>query len=355
MPITDLPFAIPYPPYRAATATLTTRQIFSASGVAATIFQIARTGNVRRIHFATGTVTTGATILVRLETVDLSTGNPSGTLVGTNTEDAAFVIANGDDSVFLTATLTADAAVTVGDYVAVVLQNPASSHGSMNFAAHASSEFNVPYGFDNGNKSNNLLMLALEYDDGTVTPIPGIRSPATAQTSVTFSNASTPDVYGTLFTPTLELRVAGAWVNIDQDADCHVRLVSTAYNQGAGTGILAGVTLDTNVRRDGASSQALVQFPAPVDLVAGTAYRLIVEPNSGSSIQFHYYNTGSQLGLDAVGFGCLTTAKDPTSNGDWTDHNSGTFRWALMGLVVSGVAGGAAASGGPLMRSRLLG
>jgi hypothetical protein len=314
--------------------------IFNASHAYACVFQVPRTGNIRTVRWATRTVTTGATIDLRLETVDLATGDPSGTLVGTNT-NASVVIANADDDVFFSTTLTADAAVTVGDVIAFVLQNPAVSSGSILFpSATLGDVSNVPYGDHlqaSYAKNTNVLMFALEYSDGAVVPIPGVLPPATALVSTSVSTSSTPDVYGMLFEAPMAMRVIGAWIWMDRDGDCNLRLVNTAYNQGAGTGVLASAAVDANVRNDASSSVTAYYFTSSVDLVPGTSYRLIWEPTTTTTSSFTYLNTGSLSSLDAWGFGCLTTAKDPTSNADWTNYNSGTFRWAPMGLIVSGV------------------
>src|SRR5688572_2287311 len=60
------------------------------------VLQAAATGAIDAIWFRTGTVTTGDTVDVRIETVDPSTGLPTGTLWSANT-NVSVVIANGDD------------------------------------------------------------------------------------------------------------------------------------------------------------------------------------------------------------------------------------------------------------------
>ena len=55
-----------------------------------------KAGDISTVHFRTGTVTTGDDVLVRLETVDQTTGNPTGTLWGTTTS-ATVTVADGDD------------------------------------------------------------------------------------------------------------------------------------------------------------------------------------------------------------------------------------------------------------------
>lgn len=340
-----------WPPYPAGTTNgqLQGPAAFGASGAYATVFQAPRTGNIRTFHYATGNVTTGATIDVRAETVDPATGDPSGTLIATNTNGSQ-VIASGDDSVFFATTLTADAPVTIGDQIALVLQLPGGG-GSMSFGAfQLGSGSNLPYGDQlqppTWAKANNILCFAAEYSDGIVVPIPGVLPPCTAQTTPNVNSGSTPNVYAMRFSSAIARRVVGAWTYFDTDGPCVVQLVSTAYNSGAGTGILAGNDIDPEIRRDNALNLRIALFPASFDLVPGTTYRLIQRPTTGTNSIFNYYNTNSQKGLDAWGFGCLSIATDPTGDGDWTNFNSGTFRWAPMGLLIESDGTGGGSGGG---------
>jgi hypothetical protein len=360
MAMTDLigGFLYPAQPMGGLTTTLLgATRIFSANHAYAAIFQVPKTGNIRKIHWGTQTITTGATIDVRLETVSTTDGFPTGSLVAANT-NAGQVVANADDNVFFTSTLTADASVTAGQQIAFVLKNPAVSSGDLTFSGSIhGTDAKLPYGSHlQASYANTslLLMFSLEYDDGSMVPIPGILPPCTAITATNVSTSTTPDVMGWLFTAPMAMRVLGAWIWVDRDADLAVKLVSTAYNQGAGTGILAtSGTLDANIRKDGAGGVSLVYFTASVDLVAGTDYRVVVEPTTTTNVVFYDFNTDSLLSLGAWPMGgCLTTAKDPTANGDWTNFNSGTFRRPPMGLIVGGldVASG---SGGGVSRSRV--
>jgi hypothetical protein len=317
----------------------------------ATVFQVPKTGNIRKIHWATANVTTGATVDVRLETVNTSDGFPSGTLVDTNT-NASQVIANGDDSVFFTSTLTADAAVTAGEIIAFVVLNPTVSPGAMVLAGTAQgADGNFPYGLTKNTtwaKTAILLQFGVEYDDATLVPIPGIIPAATAVTNTNLSTSLTPDVAGWLFEAPVSMRVVGGWFYADRDGDVDLRLVSTAYNQGAGTGILAqSGTIDADMRRDAAGRITLAYFTSSYDVVAGTSYRLIVESTTTTTSVIYDWNATSLLALGGWPLGgCFTTAKDPTANGDWTNYNSGTFRRPLMGLVVSAVDSGVSSGGG---------
>lgn len=328
-----------------------------ANGKLALIFHAPRTGNIEAVTWRTATVTTGATIDVRLETVDTTTGDPTGTLVSTNS-NVSVVVNSADDNVVFTSTFTAAGAVTAGQLVAVVFVNPGASFGSIAFAGFTwtSGTTAIPYSSAYGGASwakaiAHIQMLSLLYDDGEYSTPFGGYAPPTLINSTAFNTTSTPDVRGLRFQFPISVRVIGAWFACDLDGDCKVMIVNTAYNQGAGTGILATVTLDANQRGSTVSNVHFVIFDTPVTLSANTNYRLVIEPTTTTSVTFLDMTVASLALLGGIPGGAnfhLTTAKDPTADGDWTNYNSGTFASPFMGLIIDGIdsSGGGSPTGG---------
>jgi hypothetical protein len=330
------------------------------TALAAYVVQIAKAGNIRKVRWGTRTVTTGGDMDVRLETVDAATGHPSGTLWGTTTNGTQ-AVANGDDNVWFTTTLTADATVAVGDILAVCIKAPAGVNLNV-LTSWALSSLNLPFPyfrFFNGTSwagvGSGAPMVMLEYDDGSYAPLFGCY-PAGNVTSHSVSTSTTPDVVGLRFQVPYPLRVKGAWAVVDIDGDCALRLVSTAYHQGAGTGILGSITLDKDIRTSTATGPLPLFFSSPIDLSPATWYRLVLEPTSTTAITGPYdIEVPTLAGLDSwVSQNWhLTSAKDPTVDGDWTNYNSGTFRVPpLMGLIVGGVDDAVSAGSGGVSRNR---
>lgn len=315
------------------------------------IVEAPKTGNIDAIYFGTRNVTTGATVDVRVETLDRTTTPAvnSGTLWGTNTNGAQ-VIADGDDNTGFTTVLTAVAAVTRGDPIAVVIKNPAVSPGNMQLAilSDGKDELEFPYFLLNGvSSSGGAVVLGLRYDDGSFYPITGAY-PISAITTTTYSSASTPDTIGQRFQFAAPVRVCGFWTWADFDGDLTVKLVSSDYHQANNTATLkVEKTINNEDRR---SNGAFVQeflFPTDVDLTAATNYRLIFEPG-GTNITIYdmtFDSLAIMAGRDGGSAFHLTTAKDPTGDGDWTNYNSGTFRKLFGGLILCGVDDGAGAGG----------
>ena len=78
--------AIPVPPNSGTSSTTfgTPMLLNAASEEAAGVLYAPKTGTISKIGFLTGTVTTGDTVDARMETVSAANGDPTGTLLGTN-------------------------------------------------------------------------------------------------------------------------------------------------------------------------------------------------------------------------------------------------------------------------------
>jgi hypothetical protein len=338
--------------------TTTALTIDAADEGAGFLVQAPKTGNIRKVGWATRTVTTGATLDVRLETVDQSAtpAVPTGTLWGTTTNGSQ-VVANADDNVWFLTSLTADAAVTMGDVLAVVIKNPTASFGNLQISGFADdSDTEFPYCLLNTGVSpaaswaaaTAAPVLAFEYDDGTYEYVHGCWPIKGTITAHTFSTASTPDAVGLRFKTSIPLRICGFWVYVDSDADFSVKLVSEAYHQANATGILASKSLDKDLTKGTNAAPQTHSFTAKYTTTADTWYRLIVEPTSGSNLSIYDFDVNTLALLDAFAGQNwhLTTAKDPTADGSWTNYNSGTFRVPFLGLAVDGADAGGSSGGG---------
>ena len=107
--------------------------IDAANETAGLVFQAPAAGSLTDIGFGLKDVTTGATVDVRLETVDaVTTGDATGTLFGAGS-NASKIIAGTDDNKWMTATLTTAPTVAIGDLMAIQIVNPAASFGNITF------------------------------------------------------------------------------------------------------------------------------------------------------------------------------------------------------------------------------
>ena len=333
------------------TFTTTALVIDAINETAGFIVEAPKTGNIRKVLWGTRVVTTGATVDVRLETID-RTGTPainSGTLWGTTTNGSQ-VVADGDDNATFLTQLTADAAVTQGDPIAVIIKNPGASAGTMQIAGLGDdSDMRYPYTLNNGAASTGAPIVGFEYSDGTYEPIDGAYPIAGTITTHTYGSGSTPDTIGFRYQLPYPHRVRGFWAWADFDGDATARLVTSAYHQANATGILASKSINNEDRMTTTAGIHKFMFPTSVEQAASTNYRLIVEPGA-TTIALYDFSMLSLASMDAwLGDEFhLTTAKDPTQDSDWTNYNSGTFRMLFGGLILDGFDDGA--GGGSVSR-----
>lgn len=315
---------------------------------------------VHKVHIRTNTVTTGDTVDVRIETVDQAAGDPSTTLFGTNT-NASLVIANGDDNVWKTATLTADADIEPGQEFAIVVVNGAS--GNMQIAvtmepgvSGATAAWMYPYGDRFASaawvKSNRSALIAfIEMNDGLVVPVQGLfgYGPITA---TTFNNASATDRRGNQITLPMPASCCGCWAFMDADGDCVIEL----YDSN-GTTVLATATIDKDVRPTTGLGAGFYNWDddgsnaGTIDLSASVAYRLAIRPTSATNLTVYEFNVASAAAMDAFVFGQNMIRSIKTS-GTWGQSTTDrTFVGLLLDKFSDGVSSG---GGGPLMDGRLI-
>ena len=94
----------------------------------AAIFQIPKTGTLTDVAFALGTVTTGSDYTLRIETVDTTTGFPTGSLYDASGTGSG-TIADGDDNTIESCQINGGTGITVtkGNVVAVVIAMTSAS------------------------------------------------------------------------------------------------------------------------------------------------------------------------------------------------------------------------------------
>lgn len=322
------------------------------------IIQAPKTGTIARVHFHATTVTAdGDGLRVRIETVGVTDGNPSGTLLGGSSE---VTIATVTPNNWNRSGSGLSAAVTKGDIIAVKLMSPAAGttfNGVIRstFSGYVGPSVTIgtnglfPYivnAVPTAAKAvPNGMIFALEYDDGT-TPYIEIAVPISSVVSTSFNNGSTPDERGNLFQVPVPCRVIGVH---------HQTLpggTTQAYDlvlYDAASSALATLSRDADIIRQIAGGQSEVAlFPAPVSLAALTNYRLVAKPTVATSLSQtqHVIDTatgGTRLREAVIG-GTTWQLTTRTDGGAWTDTPDTI---ACLGLIVDqfddGAGGGASA------------
>ena len=341
--------------------TTTTWVIDAASEAAGIVLQPPKAGDIRKIWFRVGTVTSGATIDIRVETVSATTGFPTGTLWATNT-NGSVAIANNDDGTLFGVTLTADATVVKTDRIAIVIKNPSSSFGNMQIVgvADTSAVQNMPYGllFTGGAWAQIAVSLIpiciIEYSDGSYAPQNGLIIAKLVNTT-TYNSGTNPNHRALRFSLSVPVRVSGCWLWADLDGDTDLLLVADNWD-GTDGNALAKVSLDKDIRGVATGNIGFYDFATAVSLSANTIYRLVIKPTSVTSLSVYDITAGTNAQWAAMPDGgiefYLSTANNPTVAGSWTDT---TTSRPMCGLILDGFDDGAGGSAGILVHPGMAG
>lgn len=319
------------------------------------------TDSIETVYFRTANIPAGGgdTVDVRIETV--SNGRRTGTLIGTNT-NVTVSVADSDDNVWKTATLTSPASLTAGQEFAIVI---ASSTGTPDVRLATTAPLVVGGGFGH-------YPLIVQNASGTDTPvefglpewvvdwatagiryIPGLSPIDGSLDTSTFNNASAVHEKALRFRSTVPRRIVGA--------KCFIGNVSAGANftislwDGSGVtdaAALGQASLDGDfplaTNRDG---YVTVFFPSPVTIAKDTTYYLGVRADTSNNLSL-FCGSVSGSGQPA---GCLTafshgsaelyaasrTWSAGTASGWTTDNTLYPFISLLCDQIDDGSGGGA--------------
>lgn len=314
----------------------TTYVLDSTGDKVGVVFYAPKAGDISKISFPTRTVTTGADVDVRIETVDMTTGNPSGTLWATNTNVTQTILSSDDNTTF-TVTLTANATVARGDVVAVVISMSGAGNMQIATASNLLFSLGVPYAlFHNGTswskQDQPLPFFGVEYSDGSYAPIPHL-CPISAITNYNPSSSTNPNHYALRFRLPFPATVWGAWIAADLDKDSSLLLVADNWDGTTGAA-LDQVSFDPDVRRVAAITRFYVPFDSgAVTLAANTTYRLVFRPDSTAASAIYTISVGdaNRWGQFSAGTAFyLSTANNPNDSTDWTDTTTERPLWGLL-------------------------
>tara|TARA_R110000868_G_scaffold81058_2_gene229768 strand:+ start:60 stop:1118 length:1059 start_codon:yes stop_codon:yes gene_type:complete len=312
----------------------------TANGKVGFIFQAPKTGTIDRILWQSGTASGSPTVDVRLETV--STGSPSGTLFGTNTNVVTGTVAS---NTAYESTLTAGASVTQGDFLALVWAYASGTSIQIALASATpsaggvmGSQLNLPQISTAGTYSlisGRIAYAAIRYSDGAYCPI--------AAGGVAYGVGSTTNAYtsgekGIRFRLPYTARVAGFWTTYDPDVDHTVNLYADATAPG-GTAILSqAVATNRFIQKNAVAS--VFSFASKTTLAANTWYRLVASSSGSPGIRYGINTIPSASYAAAV---ATDHHQTESSGGSWSDT---TTILPQMGVIIDGLDDGAGGGGG---------
>lgn len=361
IPLQFFPNAMIYDGYQNVGLAATGLTIDNAADRLAFLFTSPYTDSISKVYFRTATVTVGCDLDVRVETV--TNGRPSGTLWAANT-NIVVAVANADDNVWKTATLTAAASLTRGNQVAVVMTVNAVPLGTPNMVMAAAS-VNVPHG--NGQyplvlqdatgswalntAATSSIEWIIEFSTGGVMYVPGCNPLDGNVTAATYNSGSTPDEKALRFQVATKKRCIGARVfmmNNAAGADFTVTLWPASSTTDADA--LAQVAIDgDSTYATSADGYFDLFFATAVTLSTGTTYYLGVRADTANNVTLAEMAvpsgvTNAMLALPITS-AIYKSARTWTagSAGAWTDT---TTTLPMISLIFDQEDDGAGAGGG---------
>lgn len=301
----------------------------------ASVLQASKTGSIRKIGLDFGTVTTATDTQVRIETVDLATGFPSGTLWATDTEVTVLAAAITTGVWVMTGALTADAVVTKGDFFAVVVAPSGTPNYNVTAPYITQQTQGFPYNAHYAAGAWGMLLtnvgFAIEYSDGTYAYIPG-SYPVQTITATNFNNTPNLVEVGLKFRLPFAFSMAGIWAHAIFAGDCEIVL----YDSN-GTSVLRTLAVDKDVK-----SSALPRAPSFLAFsesyvgLANTFYRVVVKPTSATNVTLYtmLYDTNAIMGQLSGGSDFIYNHR--VDAGAWAESAS---KWRTsIGVWLDGVA-----------------
>jgi hypothetical protein len=305
----------------------------AASEKACIIYAATTAKEIDKVHFRTGTVTTGDTVDVRVETVDdAANGDPTGTLFDTDS-NIAVAVANGDDNVWKSGTLTANATPAIGDVVAVCVTNGGGG-GNMTLANYAETTSGFPYGdlFAAAAWAKQLspLMVVVEYSDGSFEPTFGYHDSGGPINTNSYDSNDATNRRGNIFTLIAAATARGCWAWIDADAAFSCKVYGAN-----GTDVVA-TTAEANAFQRQSTGAGIQFYPflASASLSAGVNYRVAIVPSvTTATVTTYNFDVHAAGVLDMFAGGTEMHSSIFTSSA-WVET---TTRREYVGLMLEAV------------------
>lgn len=353
MALTNVPrFRIPaaIPSSTGATTQFSSHVIDAVGEKHGSILRAPAAGTITKVAFRSGSHTTNGAADVRLEQV--TTGLPSGTLLGTNSNGSQTINAA---NTWWTTTLTTGPTVAKGDLLAVVIEVAAASALNTNISSIQGGYFTALYPHiahytASWSKVQNSPVCALVYSGDVYHYTDGVY-PFSAFSAPQYGSSSTPDEKGNRITLPYTARATGVFATIDGDAAFDIVLYDTD-----GTTALATISHNSDTRATTTAGTYYWPLPSAVTLNASSTYRIVAKPTTTTQIALAEFSVASSTIMTSAipaGAECYFTSRtDAAATNPWAGDTTTTQ--ASIGLEFDQIDISASGGGGPLIGGRLI-
>lgn len=316
-----------------------TQAISASTTKVGAVLHAHKTGNIRYIRFAVTANSGSPTVDARVE--QLTSGLPNGTLWGTNTNANAAISSNGMKRI----QLAADAAVTAGQDFAAVVGYVSGTSATIGWGITTPYRILKPYPtlMTAGSWSAQTLLwpcVTAEYDDGDVCRD---TAPVNSITTSNLQSGTNPNERASVFVAPFTGTIYG--VRFPTNLASTASYTASLYS---GTSTTALATADSSTNFSSTSvGFASIRFASPVDVTAGTTYRLGIKATAAANVTVYRMLFESTTERDLV-FGPIWS--DTRNGSSWIGEVTTTsemifpmFNSVTLGgglLKVGGMTGG---------------
>ncbi len=320
---------------------IATMLVDAADETAAFIFYIPKNGTISKVSFRTTGVSTGANATVALETVNLSSGDPSGSLLGADSQAIYRLIADTHNNTYHTVSLNQPVNVTglAGSVAALTIKNPGSDYGNFT-VSRVSAYFGGLHPYTalyttSWARGVSQGLGGLEYSDGSTPFVTGLSSIAQQGKDTVRSNLD-PDEIGNVIIPPFTMNVSGAYLALKCDTNFGFIKILNATNV-----VLSNTTVNIGVRQSNNHGPYRVGWPT-ITLNQGETYRFIIFTNQTTeTMTWQYYAYPDEIIKNQSSeFGDFMYATQRTDEGAWVDNKTKVYIGSLLVTGVNTTSGG---------------
>lgn len=284
------------------------------------VVMLPASGNISTVSVSISTNGTDGDYTCQIQTVDTTTGLPTGSAYGGGSTETLSITTDG----FKTWTLATPATATAGDFVAVVFTQAGAGNNAFARQLNATAQF-FPYiltDLSAGSWSTPIdeatLLISLGYSDGTFPYIPGCFGTNAGAATKTYKSTDNPDEYGLTFTPPGPLQLDGVWWwgTVPTGQNVVIKLCSSLTTT---TEVATLATLPGDAINDGETGWRSIKFATPVTLTAGTVYIIGLSPSSTANMTLGAWTFASNAAMEAspLGKGAYLATRNDTGK-TWT-------------------------------------
>lgn len=318
------------------------------------VLQAPKSGDIEAIGFRVNTVTLWDDLKAGVETVDLSTGFPTGTAKGGCVPGTT---SDSDADEWKWVTMGTDATVAMGDLIALVIEFDSYVDGDITISAQSQGFYDTSYPYTPyyvafigaaWGKGSRTPMFGIKYSGEDAIHVAGMEFVQDDDEKHLFNTGTNPNKRGNRFSIPAPMSVVGIWYGGELDFNANIVLYDSD-----GFSVLGTVNFDADVRLGSSFGIFFGYFTSTITLSKDTIYYLMCEPQEVSTIRLGYFSVLVAGDMNAHPFGdsCYQITIDGVVNSGnnlLADGTTTPTQRTALGLLVDKLDDGAGGAGGGL-------